>query len=98
MYTFHNTLKISDLRKHTADVIEEIEQMDEPVTVLSRSTPRIVIMSFHLYEKNEGKSPKPPAKKGGGKHGLDFFIDPPEEFLIKKKGLDAVKLIRAERD
>ena len=27
----------------------------------------------------------------------DFFVDPPEDALIKKRGIDAVKLIRAER-
>ena len=37
-------------------------------------------------------------KESTEKHGIDFFIDPPEEFLIKGKGLDAVKMIRALRD
>jgi len=31
-------------------------------------------------------------------HGADFFINTPEEFLIRKKGCDAVKEIRKLRD
>ena len=29
--------------------------------------------------------------------GIDFFINPPEEFLIKKRGVDVVKEIRRLR-
>ncbi|MBI4994987.1 type II toxin-antitoxin system Phd/YefM family antitoxin [Candidatus Peregrinibacteria bacterium] len=92
MYTLHNTLKISDLRKHTAEVVEEIEKGDKPVMVFSRSQPKIVIMSFSLYRQKEKQE-----SSSANKTGIDMFIDPPEEMLIKKKGIDAVKEIRALR-
>ena len=95
MYILHHTLKVSDLRKHTAEVMKEVEAENQPVTVFSRSEPKIVIMSFRLFQKikHVGKSYRPSLEK----EGFDFFIDPPEEFLIKEKGLDAVRAIRAER-
>lgn len=97
MYTLHNTVKISDLRKKTAEVIEEVAESSEPVYVFSRSQPKVVMMSWLLFAK---RNPKQKEKKisVSEKHGIDFFIDPPEDFIIKKKGLDAVKLIRAERE
>lgn len=106
MYTLHNTIKISDLRKKTAEVIEEIAGSSEPVYVFSRSEPKVVMMSCKVFEgaqeavdegevKN-GKRKKPAVTSE--KRGIDFFIDPPEEILFKKKGLDAIKIIRAERD
>lgn len=96
MYTSKNTLKISDLRHHMNEVFEEIDASDEPIVVFSRSEPKMVIMSIKTYEKKQQKSsiladddyPK----------GADFFINPPEKFLIKKGNLDAVKLIRSLRD
>lgn len=92
MYTSHNTLKISHLRKHTAEVIDEIAVGKEPVFVFSHSEPKVVMMSWSAFEK---------FKKGEEKDdkisGLDFFIDPPEDMLVKKKGIDAVKLVRSLR-
>lgn len=96
MYTFHNTLKISDLRKHTAEIVEEIEKEDEPVTVFSRSQPKIVVMSFSLYTKMMNKK-IPQGMPVLKKTGIDIFIDPPEDLLIKKKGISAVKEIRSLR-
>lgn len=96
MYTLQNTIKISDLRKHTAEVIEEISEADEPVYVFSRSKPKVIIMSCDAFEIVKKSASKPKTKPV--KTGIDFFIDPPEDFLIKKKGIDAVKAIRAERD
>lgn len=96
MYTFHNTLKISDLRKHTMEVVEELQEENKAVTVFSRSQPKIVIMSFNLYNKTQQKLETAEAPKRE-KTGIDFFIDPPEELLIKKRGIDAVKEIRSLR-
>ena len=104
MYTSHNTIKISDLRKHTAEVIDEISESDQPVFIFSRSEPKGVFMSLTLYRSTHKDAnltdAKPSAipKNTKQKRGIDFFIDPPEDMLIKTKGLDAVKLIRAERD
>lgn len=103
MYTKRETVKISDLRKHTAEVIEEIGQLDHPVTVFSHSEPRIIMASYQWFKANKqlGERPQPTKahkKKTEERHGLDFFVNLPEEFLMKGKGLDAVKMIRAERD
>ncbi|MBI2634062.1 type II toxin-antitoxin system Phd/YefM family antitoxin [Candidatus Peregrinibacteria bacterium] len=91
MYIVQNTIKISDLRKNTNEIIEEVEKADQPITVFSRSEPKIIIMSCKTYKKL--KEPEKLNTKG-----IDFFINPPEGFLIKEKGLDAVKLIREERN
>lgn len=96
MYTTQNTVKISDLRKHTSEVISEIEKSEEPIMIFSRSQPKVVMMSFHWYQKT--RPGKTRVEKTQEKHGIDFFIDPPEEFLIKKRGLDVVKEIRKLRD
>jgi len=96
MYTLHNTLKISDLRKHTVEVMKEVENEIEPVTVFSRSEPKIVIMSFNLYQRIKNKNANQSAQRKE-KSGIDFFIDPPEDMIIKGKGLSAVEAIRAER-
>lgn len=59
-------------------------------------------ISSEIAERKKQKKPipEPDMKKQQSqeKHGIDFFIDPPEDFLIKKKGIDVVKLIRSERD
>lgn len=97
MYTSHNTIKISNLRKHTAEVIDDVEKKHEPFFVFSRSQPKIVIMNVRLYQEIQktGQTGNPALRE---KSGIGFFIDPPDEFLLKKRGLDAVRLIRAERD
>ncbi len=97
MYTKHNTVKISDLRKHTQEVLAEIENTEQPIVIFSRSQPKVVIMSFNWFKKMQKNIPEPESNPED-ETGLDFFANPPEEFLIKEKGLDAVKLIRAERD
>lgn len=89
MYTSTNTLKISDLRMHTAAVIDEIENKSEPVVVFSRSKPKVVIINYSTFQ-----SLKIVDKKNPGK----FFANPPKRFLFKKKGIDSVKLIRSLRD
>ena len=95
MYTSRNILKISDLRHHMNDVLEEVDASDEPIIVFSRSEPKMVIMSIKTYEKRQRKTSQ---TEDDYPKGADFFINPPDEFLIKKKGLDAVKLIRELRD
>lgn len=97
MYTHHNTVKVSDLRKHTTEVIGELEEMEEPVTVFSHSEPKIVIMSFRLFQRMKPGRGQKKAADDTEKHGLDFFIDPPEEMLVKTKGIDLVKEIRKLR-
>lgn len=97
MYTSHNTLKISDLRKHTAEVIDDVEKKGEPVFVFSRSEPKIVIMNIRLYQQMQ-KENRASARTSKEKRGISFFVDPPDELLLKKKGLNAVHLIRAERE
>lgn len=102
MYTLQNTVKISDLRKKTAEVIDEIAESSEPMYVFSHSKPRVVIMSCASFEKIKSSSSRATQKNRKTqhfeKHGMDFFIDPPEEFLLKKRGLDAVREIRKLRD
>lgn len=91
MYISQNTIKVSDLRKNTADVIEEIRDFNQPVIVFAHSTPKIVIMNCDLYEKLKQD------KKSTLEGGLNFFIDPPDQVLIKERGIDAVKEIRKLR-
>ena len=99
MYTSQNTIKISDLRKKTAEVVDEIAGAGEPVFIFAHSEPKVVMMSCAAYWKmKEGTPQKKATTKPGEKHGLDFFIDPPEDFLVKKKGIDIVKLLREERE
>lgn len=95
MYTSKNTLKISDLRHHMNEVFEEIDASEEPIIVFSRSEPKMVIMSIKTYEKKQQQTSGP---ADNYPKGTDFFINPPDEFLIKKRGLNAVKLIRELRD
>lgn len=93
MYTLKNTIKISDLRKHTAEVIDEVSETGGLFYVFSRSKPKVIIMSCNTFDLMKKKSKPAPIKSG-----IDFFIDPPEDLLIKEKGIDAVRAIRAERD
>ena len=89
MYTSTNTLKISDLRMHTADVIEEIEGKSDAVVVFSRSKPKVVIINYTAFQALKVEKKENPGK---------FFANPPKRFLFKKKGIDSVKLIRSLRD
>ncbi|MBT5016213.1 hypothetical protein HN748_02435 [Candidatus Peregrinibacteria bacterium] len=77
------------------DVLDEIDTSDSPIIVFSRSQPKLVVMSIETFEKRQKTTSVP---KDDYPFGADFFINPPEEFIIKKGGLDAVKLIRELRD
>ena len=94
MYTTKNTIKISDLRKHTAEVVEEIETLGIPVTVFAHSKPRVVIMAYESFEALREKSSH---TQGPITENIDIFGDPPDHLLIKTPGLDAVKEIRKLR-
>lgn len=96
MYTKNRTLKTSDLRKHTHKVLREIQKVATPITVFSRSTPEVVIMSLEVYEGLQQGIPHNAPSASQGK-GIGFFIDPPKEVLIQGKGIDAVKEIQQLR-
>lgn len=89
MYTIGNTVSISNLRKHTLEVLKEIENSNEPFLVFSRSQPKVVLLSYKNFESQKNKCHKD--------DGFDFLINPFEEFLIFDKDFDAVKAIRNER-
>ncbi|MFA5855499.1 MAG: type II toxin-antitoxin system prevent-host-death family antitoxin [Candidatus Gracilibacteria bacterium] len=93
MYIVENTVSVSDLRKHTIDVMKGVARSSKPVVVFSRSKPKIVLISYQNYAANEES--ERPIHSG---RGADFFINTPEKFLIHKKGCDAVKEIRKLRD
>ncbi|MEK7528622.1 MAG: type II toxin-antitoxin system Phd/YefM family antitoxin [Patescibacteria group bacterium] len=97
MYIAKNTVKVSDLRRHTAEVLDEVEESNRPVMVFSRSQPKVVMISYSTFEsmKNGASSV---IKSDTEPSGIDFLINTPEKYLIKTKGLDAVKLIRELRD
>lgn len=93
MYTFHNTVKISDLRKHTDYVLNEIQNLGEAVTIFSRSKPLAVVMPYELYQRIQERAPEVDWIKY--QKALDSLVNPP----IKIKGnFDAVKLVRSLRD
>ena len=96
MYISKNTLKISDLRHHMNDVLDEIDTCDSPIIVFSRSQPKLVVMSVETFEKRQKKESL--IEKDDYPFGAELFINPPEELTIKTGGLDAVKLIRELRD
>lgn len=89
MYTIHNTLKISDLRKHTDAVLDEVDTREEPVIIISRSVPRAVLISYRHYQNLK--------EKKNTQSGLDFLIHPSKELMIHKKGGDIVNEIRRLR-
>lgn len=90
------TITITDLRKDTLRVLNKMEKSTLPFTIISNSKPIGVIMNMKLYEKTQQREPSVDMTLYG--KGLDLFINPPKEFLIKKKGLNAVDLIRKDRD
>jgi len=97
MYTSKYTLKISDLRKHTAEVLDEINEQTQPVVIFSRSEPKAVIMNFEIYQQMKERRSSTEDNIDDEPKGVDFFINTPDKYLIKTKGLDAVKIIRELR-
>lgn len=97
MLTAQNTLSISDLRKNTLEVLEKLDELEEPLTVFLHSKPVAVLMSIPLYTKLQQNADSN-FEDEKYINAWDFLINPPEEIRIKKKGLDAVKLIRNDRD
>jgi hypothetical protein len=74
-----------------------MEELDEPMTVFSHSKPVGVFMSMKIYKRmKEGN--RTDVDKARAAKAWDFFINPPEEFLIKDKNFDPVKAIRELRD
>jgi prevent-host-death family protein len=51
MYSSQNTISISELRKNTLDVLEKIEESEEPITIFSHSKPVGMIMSISTYAR-----------------------------------------------
>jgi hypothetical protein len=93
MFIKHNTVKVSDLRKNTIAVFKELDESDQVVTVFVNSEPKVVMMTPIHY--NLLKAQK---EKKVNWSAFNKFNNPPEHLLIKKKNVDAVKLIRELRD
>ena len=96
MLTEQNTFSISDLRKNTLEVLEKVEEMDEPITIFLHSRPVAVMMSLKTYKKNQTRQSD--LDHARYVKAMDFFIHPPKKFLIEKKGFDSVQAIRDLRD
>ena len=47
------TVPISELRQHVAEVIESVQEADEPTIVLQRSRPAAYILSPERYERDQ---------------------------------------------
>lgn len=95
MFISDNTVKISDLRKHTHKVLDEMKLEPEAVTVFSRSEPVAVIMSIQSYKELTHANKKISAGMGPG---AQFFSKAPKNFMLNGKGKSAVELIRELRD
>lgn len=96
MFTEANTLSISELRKNTLEVLEKANQLDEPITVFSHAKPVGVFMSMKIYQRLKAEAPTAADKTRAAK-AWDFFINPPEDVLIKDKKFNSVKAIRELR-
>lgn len=97
MFTAQNTISVSELRKNTLEVFERIDQIEEPITIFSHSKPVGVFMSMKIYKHMKDQSSSEVDKARAAK-AWDFFINPPEDMLIKDKNFDPVKAIRELRD
>lgn len=78
-------------------VFEKMESSKEPLTIFSNSKPVGVIMSLHVYDKLQ-QDADPTFAAEDYSSAWDFLINPPENIRIKKKGLNAVDIIRKDRD
>ncbi|MFA4814845.1 MAG: type II toxin-antitoxin system prevent-host-death family antitoxin [Candidatus Gracilibacteria bacterium] len=97
MLTQENTFTISDLRKNTLKVLAKMYKSDEPITIFSNSKPVAVLMSIVMYtELQQDADSTFDSEKYS--NAWDFLINPPKEILITKKGLNAVDIIRKDRD
>lgn len=90
------TITITALRKDTLRVLDKMEKSTLPLTIISNSKPIGVIMNMSLYEQTQKREPTVDMNLYG--KGLDLFINPPKKLLIKKKGLNAVDIIRKDRE
>lgn len=97
MFTAQNTLSISELRKNTLEVLAKIDELDEPITIFSHSKPVGVFMSMKIYKRLQGES-RTDLDKARAAKAWDFFVNPPEDMMIKDKKFDPVKAIRELRD
>lgn len=95
MYIQNNTIKSSDLRKYTAEVMEEVQAHPGPITVFSHSKPKMMVMSLDAYERLINSTNEVQIDPEAMRNAMEFLINPPKELLIH--GSDPVELIRNER-
>lgn len=97
MQTLVNTIKMSDLRKDTKNVLKTIQNSQEVFTLMSRSEPVMVLMSLSAYRTiNQEDSDYFDAELYD--KGMDFFANFANRNSMKGVEIDAVKLIRNDRD
>ncbi len=97
MQALTNTIKMSDLRKNTDVVINSIQNSQSAFMLMSRSEPVLVMMSLSAYRKINQEDldyfdPEIYDK------AIDFFANFSSRNSMKGKKIDAVKLIRNDRD
>lgn len=93
MLIAQNSIKLSDVRKHSEQFLDELNAHDHAVTVYKRSKPVAVIMSPSYYMR---LSKKPEVNWGRATQAMEdlfSFADGTPEI----KGFDAVEIIRKER-
>jgi PHD/YefM family antitoxin component YafN of YafNO toxin-antitoxin module len=91
MVILQDSVKFSDIRKHSDQFFIELEGASSPVTIYKRSKPVAVIMSPTFY--NQLKK-EPEANWKNAKNSMAFLFKP----LAKvEEGFDAVEWVRKDR-
>lgn len=98
MQTITNTIKISDLRKDTDHVLKTVQNSQEAFTLISRSEPVMVMMSVSTYNRKIKDNDLDYFDAEAYAKGMDFFTTFAKRNSMKGKKIDAVKLIRQDRD
>lgn len=91
-----NTVKMSDLRKNTEEVIEEIQNSSEAFTLISRSKPIMVMMSIVAYKKLKADEIDH-VDWAAYSEAMDFFQNFSKTNSTKGVKVNAVDLVRNER-
>ncbi len=92
MQALPNTIKMSDLRKNTEEVVENVQKSKSVFLLIARSKPVMMLMSCQVYQQLENRMFEDIDTVQAEK-SLDFFIN----FAKNKSGknrADAVKLVR----
>ena len=88
------TAKITDLRHNTKYIIKQVQGGDEPVVIMSRSQPQVVIMNMETYREWKGSGASQKNDK------FQSIFDEDDFYLVPKnpdEKVDVVKWINEDR-